>query len=444
MWATLRRGKLIFSLDPHLVQPRSIRGQQFLPVSMQHFSLHRSTASASQCTAVIVASPSCCVVTFPLVCTAPVPGSSPLLAFCLLVPSPSWPTRLTLRAPYYNLIDNELASTPQTCHGVDSSTEEALPEVPLSGKPDVDRADKRSTYLLRLADAIEANHDGIRDLDVTETGKAVQNASLEIVMVLVQVLNGDKSLGSIPTGRRVAEVCSRTLKRVTLELGGNDAAVVCDDADLAKVVPAVSSLAFLCSGQICMNIKRVYVHDKIYDAFLAAIITFIRENMLYGAATDPKTNAMQYGKVKEFFEEAELQKWRVALGGLKEKAAIKTKGLLFPLTLIDNPSDESCIVREEPFSPILPLMRWTEEEDVIHRVNAVEVGLGASVWSSSVERATKIADALEAGSVWVNGHFQVAPNMPFGGHKASGIGMDWGVVGLKGWCNPQGFWTNKA
>ncbi|KAF3770756.1 hypothetical protein M406DRAFT_67132 [Cryphonectria parasitica EP155] len=488
--------------------------------------------------------------------------------------------KIDFTTPYYNVINNELTSTSQTCHGVDPSTEEALPEVPLSGKAEVDRAvtagkaaypawrslswDERASYLLKLADAIEANHDGIRDLDVAETGKAVQNASLELVMVLahlrgtavlrildevvedtaertavvryrplgvgaaiipwnwplllglgkigpavlagntkmadqnnftsvivkpspyapyallrigelaakvfppgvVQVLSGDERLGplltehpgiakvsftgSITTGRKVAEVCGRTLKRVTLELGGNDAAVVCEDADLAKVVPAVSSLAFLCSGQICMNIKRVYVHDKIYDAFLAAMITFIRENMPYGAATDPKTvigpiqNAMQYDKVKEFFEEAEAQKWTVALGGLKEKAGIKTKGLLFPPTLIDNPSDESRIVREEPFGPILPLLRWTEEQDVIHRVNAVEAGLGASVWSSNVERAAKIADALEAGSVWVNGHFQVAPNMPFGGHKASGIGMDWGVVGLKGWCNPQGFWTIKA
>ncbi|KAF3764032.1 aldehyde dehydrogenase [Cryphonectria parasitica EP155] len=477
--------------------------------------------------------------------------------------------KLDFKAPYLNVINNELTSTAQRRHGVDPSTEEALPEVPVSGKAELDRAvaaaktaypawrslswDERGSYLLKLADAIEANHDDFRDLDIAETGKPFQHANFEMVLVLahlrgteslripddvvedtpektmlvryrplgvgaaivpwnwplllglgkigpavlagntiivkpspyapysllrigelaakifppgiIQVLSGDESLGplftehpgiakvsftgSIATGRKVAEACGRTLKRVTLELGGNDAAVICEDADLARTVPGVSFLAFLCAGQICMNIKRVYVHDKIYDAFLAAMVTFIRDNMPYGPAADPKTiigplqNSVQYEKVKKFFAEAETQKWTIALGGLEEEAKIKSKGLLLPPTLIDNPSDDSRIVVEEPFGPILPVMRWTDEKEVISRVNAVEAGLGASVWSSNIEKATEIADALEAGSVWINNHFQVSPNMPFGGHKASGIGMDWGVVGLKGWCNPQGFWTFK-
>lgn len=197
-----------------------------------------------------------------------------------------------------------------------------------------------------------------------------------------------------------------------------------------------------------MNIKRVYVHDKIYDAFLAAMVDFIK-NMPCGDAKDPNTaigpiqNTMQYAKVKELIQEAEKQKWTVALGGLKELEKKDGKGLQLPPTLIDNPPEDSRIVVEEPFGPILPIMRWTEEADVVSRANALDSALGASVWSPNIARATKIADQLESGSVWINGHFQVAPNMPFGGHKASGIGMDWGVVGLKGWCNPQGFWTNK-
>lgn len=151
---------------------------------------------------------------------------------------------------------------------------------------------------------------------------------------------------------------------------------------------------------------------------------------------------MQYAKVKEFFQEAESQKWKIALGGLENIA--DGKGLFLPPTVIDNPDENSRIVKEEPFGPILPVMRWTDEDDVISRVNDVEAGLGASVWGKDIERATKIADHLEAGSVWINNHFNVAANMPFGGHKASGIGMEWGVVGLKAWCNPQAFWTFNA
>lgn len=186
-------------------------------------------------------------------------------------------------------------------------------------------------------------------------------------------------------------------------------------------------------------------------------MAFIK-NMPYGSALDKSTavgpvqNAMQYGKVRRFFEEAEKREWTVAVGGLdalkdehRPSSDQKTSGsgLFLPPTLIDNPPESASIVAEEPFGPILPILRWSDEADVVKRANAFDWALGASVWGADLERATRIADQLEAGSVWINGHFQTAPDMPFGGHKASGIGMDWGIVGLKGWCNAQGFWTNK-
>lgn len=207
-------------------------------------------------------------------------------------------------------------------------------------------------------------------------------------------------------------------------------------------------MAFLSSGQICMNVKRIFVHDKIYDAFLAAMVEFVSNNLKPGLAADTNTfvgpvqNAMQFGKVKEFFEEAEAQQWKIALGGLsKETKKDGSKGFLLPPTIIDNPADDSRIVAEEPFGPIVPTLRWTDEADVLRRANGTESGLGASIWSADLERATRMANQLEAGSVWVNCHFELAPNMPFGGHKASGIGMEWGTLGLKGWCNGQSFWT---
>lgn len=199
-----------------------------------------------------------------------------------------------------------------------------------------------------------------------------------------------------------------------------------------------------------MNIKRVYVHDKIYDSFLAAMVEFVGTNLKHGPAADTSTfvgpvqNSMQFAKVKELYEEAEAQEWDIALGGLKLVDDKKEgKGFLLPPTIIDNPAEDSRIVVEEPFGPILPILRWTDEADVVRRANNTESGLGASVWSKDVERATRIADQLEAGSIWVNCHFEVVPQMPFGGHKASGIGMEWGTVGLKGWCNAQSFWTKK-
>lgn len=98
---------------------------------------------------------------------------------------------------------------------------------------------------------------------------------------------------------------------------------------------------------------------------------------------------------------------------------------------------------EEPFGPILPVLKWKDEKDVIKRANASLMGLGASVWTKDLERGERIARQLEAGSVWVNSHFELAPNVPFGGYKWSGIGVDWGVEGLKGWCNPQTVWVRK-
>lgn len=196
-----------------------------------------------------------------------------------------------------------------------------------------------------------------------------------------------------------------------------------------------------------MNIKRIYVHEKIYDEFLKAIVEFVKANLLHGPAADkttfvgPVQNGTQYAKVLELYEAAEKENWKVALGGLKEKR--EGKGFFLPPTLIDDPAEGSRIEVEEPFGPILPIMRWSDEDTVVRRANGLEAALGASVWSSDIAKATKIADRLESGSVWINTHFEVGPHMPFGGHKHSGLGMEWGVVGIKGWCNAQAFWTRK-
>lgn len=205
-------------------------------------------------------------------------------------------------------------------------------------------------------------------------------------------------------------------------------------------------MAFLCSAQICMMIKRLYVHEKIYPQFLEALVEYtktlksgsgLQDDVFFG----PVQNSMQYGKVKNLFDEIPKQGWKPAMGG---KLSEDEKGFFISPTIIDNPPEDSRIMTEEPFGPILPVTKWSEEEDVIARANDTKMGLGASVWSADVERATRMAQRLEAGSVWVNSHFNVAPNVPFGGHKWSGIGTEWGVNGLKAYCNSQCIWVFKT
>ncbi|KAK5625024.1 hypothetical protein RRF57_000740 [Xylaria bambusicola] len=249
--------------------------------------------------------------------------------------------------------------------------------------------------------------------------------------------------GSIETGKNVMAACATSIKRVTLELGGNDAAVIRDDVDIEAVVGNVAFLAFVHCGEICMNIKRIYVHEKTYDQFLSKMVEHIRSFKM-GDHTDPEAffgpiqNEIQYEKLKTFYSKISTEGWNVALGGKPED--VDSKGFYIPATIIQNPPDNSSIITDEPFGPIVPVLKWSEEHDVIERVNSSKYGLGASVWSNNVPKARRIAEQLEAGSIWVNTNFEFAPNVPFGGHKQSGLGMEWGEEGLKGWCNSPAYW----
>jgi acyl-CoA reductase-like NAD-dependent aldehyde dehydrogenase len=294
------------------------------------------------------------------------------------------------------------------------------------------------------------------DLKLGEIGMSVFPAGV------FQVLSGDDALGpwmtehpdidmisftgSIPTGKRVAASCAKTLKRYVLELGGNDACIVCDDVDIEKCLPKIATLAFLNSGQICMLAKRIYVHEKIYDQFRDAMVEFTKNNIKTGGGFEenitvgPVQNAMQFELVKDMYSQIEKCGWKVALEG---KTRETSKGYFIEPAIIDNPPEDSRIVVEEPFGPIVPLMKWSDDNDVIDRANALKTGLGASVWSKDLGRAEKMARQLSAGSVWVNSHFDVAPNVPFGGHKESGIGMEWGMEGLKHFTNTRSLWVWK-
>ncbi|KAL2127464.1 hypothetical protein VTI74DRAFT_10690 [Chaetomium olivicolor] len=198
--------------------------------------------------------------------------------------------------------------------------------------------------------------------------------------------------GSIAAGKKVAASCAQTLKRYCL--------------------PKIAMLAFLNSGQVCMVCKRIYVHDNIYDKFLAGMVEFTKNNIKMGGGFEPGVvmgpvqNSMQFEFLKDMYAQIEKSGWKAAL---EDKVRTRGKGYFVEPAIIDNPPEDSRIVVEELFGPIVPLLRWSSEQDVIDRANAVETGLGASVWSRDLARAERMARQLSAGSVWVNSHFDVAP-----------------------------------
>ena len=244
--------------------------------------------------------------------------------------------------------------------------------------------------------------------------------------------------GSIPTGKKVMSSSSASLKRLTLELGGNDAGIVLDDVDPATVAPDIIQGAFLNNGQTCAALKRLYVHDSIYEDLCKELANAasgipmgdgLDESNLQG----PIQNKMQYDKVVALFEDAKEQGGRVLCGG----DIPNEPGYFMPYTLVADVNDGMRIVDEEQFGPLLPIIKYSDIDDAINSANALETGLGGSVWSSDTERAAKVASQLECGTAWVNGHGGIAPNVPFGGVKCSGIGVEFAEEGLHEYTNIQ-------
>ena len=253
--------------------------------------------------------------------------------------------------------------------------------------------------------------------------------------------------GSTETGRHVMKSASATIKRVTLELGGNDPAIVLPDVDAKALAPQLFWAAFQNNAQFCNSTKRLYIHEDVYDEVRDALADFITHHVKVGdgaeADTDlgPIQNAMQYGKVQDYFADCHVNGYTFALGGqIDEKAA----GWFVPVSLVDNPPDDSRIVCEEPFGPILPLMKWSDEADVIARANDTIYGLGASVWGKDLTAIQRIGKQLEAGTVWLNEVHQYSPFQAFGGHKQSGLGCENSLHGLMEYTNWQTITMNKV
>src|SRR6185369_10820320 len=201
---------------------------------------------------------------------------------------------------------------------------------------------------------------------------------------------------SVATGKKVMASAAGTLKRVTLELGGNDAAIVLEDADPRVVAPKLFFAGFVNSGQVCMAVKRIYAHEKIYDALCTALVEEARK-WTVGNGLDAETklgpiqNRMQYDKVVDLLNDTKKTHAKFLIGG----DVPKTDGYFFNPTLVTDVDEKSRIVREEQFGPIVPVLRFTDVEDAIRRANDTRYGLSGSVWSKNPERAAAIAAKLE-------------------------------------------------
>ena len=236
--------------------------------------------------------------------------------------------------------------------------------------------------------------------------------------------------GSTATGKRIAASSADGLKRVTLELGGNDPAIVLEDVDVRETAKAIFGNAFLNCGQVCLAVKRAYIHADIYDAMceeLAALAqaAIVGDGLEQGTQIGPIQNAMQFEKVKRFLDAARSDGKIVAGGQAMERA-----GYFIAPTIVRDVTDGMTIVDEEQFGPILPLIKFDDVEDVIARANASDYGLGGSVWSADVARATDIAARIESGQVWVNQHIAIGPHIPMAGFKNSGLGVEQAEEGL--------------
>ncbi|MFE1602841.1 aldehyde dehydrogenase family protein [Methylobacterium sp. ID0610] len=243
--------------------------------------------------------------------------------------------------------------------------------------------------------------------------------------------------GSSSTGRRVMASAAPTLKRLTLELGGNDAAIVFPDADIDRVAQAVFWSAMTNSGQACIATKRVYVHEAVYDRFAGAMRALAttalagpadREGVMLG----PIQNMPQLARLRQLIEDC-----RSGSFGLHQGPVCDGGGYFFPATIVDDPPRHSRIVREEQFGPILPLLRFSSEAEAVALVNDSDLGLTATVWTDDMERARRLARALEVGSVWVNEASALSPLVPFGGHKQSGLGVENAREGLLAYTNAK-------
>ena len=237
--------------------------------------------------------------------------------------------------------------------------------------------------------------------------------------------------GSIATGKKVMASAANRVTPVTLELGGNDPGIILPGTDPAKFVEGLFFGSMINSGQTCGALKRLYVHEDDLDAVAGALVEFSK-NIPMGDGMDessmlgPLQNKRQFDRVVELVEDAKAHGGKVLIGG----EPVGGSNYFYPVTFITGVSDGVRLVDEEQFGPVLPIITYTDLDDAIRRANGTDFGLDASVWGEDRDETARVAALLEAGTVYENKHADIAPHIPFGGIKCSGIGVEFGEEGL--------------
>jgi acyl-CoA reductase-like NAD-dependent aldehyde dehydrogenase len=241
--------------------------------------------------------------------------------------------------------------------------------------------------------------------------------------------------GSCATGQKVMQSAALSMKRLTLELGGNDAGIVLPDCDPKAIAEGLFWGSFINNGQTCAAMKRLYVHDSIHDAVCEHLVAYAKtipmgDGMAEHNLLGPVQNRMQFDKVARLVADG-CQKGELLLGG------DPGEGLFFPATIIAGLKNGDALVDEEQFGPALPVIRYRDVNEAIRAANDSPNGLGGSVWSRDIEHARQVARQLECGSVWLNKHGAIQPNAPFGGTKSSGFGVEFTEDGMQEYTDPQ-------
>jgi acyl-CoA reductase-like NAD-dependent aldehyde dehydrogenase len=245
--------------------------------------------------------------------------------------------------------------------------------------------------------------------------------------------------GSTEAGRKIVASSAQNLARLTLELGGNDPGIVLAGTDATAIAENLFWGCFINTGQTCAALKRLYVHDSVYDDVVEALAELARAlpmgpGLEGGNVLGPLQNQSQFDIVKDLVDDARARGARIVAGG---EPAPELGPLFYKATVVADIEDGARLVDEEQFGPAIPVIRYSDIDDAVRRANASEQGLGASVWSDDVDAAVAVAKLIQAGTVWINQHGTLNPDVPFGGTKQSGYGQEFGVAGLKAVAAPK-------
>ncbi len=241
--------------------------------------------------------------------------------------------------------------------------------------------------------------------------------------------------GATDTGREVMRTAAQEIKRVTLELGGSDPMIVCDDADLDRAVSAASVGRFFNCGQACLAIKRLYLFDSIADEFIDKLVAkanklVVGNGLEKGTMIGPLHTSSQRQEVEEQVQDAVDRGATVLCGGKRPQGEQYEKGFFYLPTLLTDVDESSKVIQEEVFGPALPIIRVKDLDEAIAKANNCIFGLGSSVWTRDLKRAAVAGERIESGYTWINSPQVIYDELPFGGFKQSGLGKEHGSEAL--------------